>query len=97
MEGTAVRAGRRVLNASLNVYAALALIYLLVPVAIILLFSSNDTQSRFNFIWNGFTLEHWKDPFKFSDLTDALVTSLQVAALTTVIASGVCWGFCSRN
>jgi spermidine/putrescine transport system permease protein len=87
MEGTAVRAGRRVLNASLNVYAALALLYLLVPVAIILLFSFNDTQSRFNFIWNGFTLEHWKDPFKFRDLTDALVTSIQVAALTTVVAT----------
>jgi len=81
------RAGRRVLNGALNVYAALALIYLLVPVAIILLFSFNDTRSRFNFVWQGFTLEHWKDPFKYRDLTDALVTSIQVAALTTVIAT----------
>ena len=81
------RAGRRVLNGALNVYAALALIYLLVPVAIILLFSFNDTKSRFNFIWQGFTLEHWKDPFKFKDLTDALVTSVQVASLTTIVAT----------
>ena len=49
-ESATVRAGRKVLNASLNVYAALALIYLLVPVAIILLFSFNDTRSRFNFV-----------------------------------------------
>ena len=89
MESGAVRLGRRVLDASLNVYAALALIYLLVPVAIILLFSFNDTKSRFNFLWNGFTLEHWKDPFKFQDLTDALVTSLQVAALTTLVATAL--------
>ena len=89
MESGAVRIGRRVLNASLNVYAALALLYLLVPVAIILLFSFNDTKSRFNFLWNGFTLEHWKDPFKFQDLTDALVTSLQVAALTTLVATAL--------
>jgi len=89
MESGAVRLGRRVLNASLNVYAALALLYLLVPVAIILLFSFNDTKSRFNFLWNGFTLEHWKDPFKFQDLTDALVTSLQVAALTTLVATAL--------
>jgi spermidine/putrescine transport system permease protein len=88
-ESGLVRAGRRVLNASLNVYAALALIYLLVPVAIILLFSFNDTRSRFNFVWHGFTLEHWKDPFKYKDLTDALITSIQVAALTTLIATAL--------
>jgi spermidine/putrescine transport system permease protein len=82
-----IRAGRWLLNQSLNVYAALALIYLLVPVAIILLFSFNDTQSRFNFVWQGFTLEHWKDPFAFPALTDALVTSIQVAVLSTVVAT----------
>jgi spermidine/putrescine transport system permease protein len=86
-ESGLVRAGRRVLNASLNVYAALALAYLLVPVVIILLFSFNDTKSRFNFIWQGFTLDHWRDPFKFKDLTDALVTSIQVASLTTILAT----------
>ena len=32
-ESAALRFGRRVLNASLNVYAALALVYLLVPVS----------------------------------------------------------------
>ncbi len=86
-EPALLRAGRRVMDAALNVYAALALIYLLVPVAIILLFSFNDTKSRFNFIWQGFTLDHWKDPFKFKDLTDALITSIQVAALATIVAT----------
>jgi spermidine/putrescine transport system permease protein len=81
------RAGRWLLHQTLNVYAALALIYLMVPLAIILLFSFNDTQSRFNFLWRGFTLEHWKDPFAFPDLTDALVTSIQVAVLSTVVAT----------
>jgi spermidine/putrescine transport system permease protein len=88
-ESGAVRAGRRLLNGALNVYAALALAYLLLPVAIILLFSFNDTKSRFNFIWNGFTLEHWKDPFKYPDLTHALVVSIEVAALATVIATAL--------
>ena len=81
------RAGRWLLNQTLNVYAALALIYLLVPIAIILLFSFNDTQSRFNFVWHGFTLEHWKDPFAVPALTDALVTSIQVAVLSTIVAT----------
>ncbi len=86
-EPALVRGGRRVMNGALNLYAALALIYLLVPVAIILLFSFNDTKSRFNFIWQGFTLDHWKEPFKFKDLTDALVTSIQVATLATIVAT----------
>jgi spermidine/putrescine transport system permease protein len=62
-------------------------VYLLVPIGIILLFSFNDTQGRFNFIWEGFTLKHWEDPFAFTDLTDALVTSVQVAVLSTIVAT----------
>jgi spermidine/putrescine transport system permease protein len=79
--------GRALLNQSLNLYAALALIYLLVPIAIIILFSFNDTQSRFNFVWQGFTLENWKDPFGVPGLTDALVNSIQIAAISTVAAT----------
>ena len=79
--------GRRALHQSLNVYAALALVYLMVPILIVLLFSFNDTKSRFNFVWNGFTLEHWRDPFAFRDLTDALVTSVEVALLATIVAT----------
>jgi spermidine/putrescine transport system permease protein len=82
-----LRVGRWLLHHALNAYAALALAYLMVPIAIILLFSFNDTQSRFNFIWQGFTLDHWKDPFAIPDLTDALVTSVQVAVLSTIVAT----------
>jgi len=75
------------LDQSLNVYSALVLAYLLLPIAIILLFSFNDTKSRFNFVWQGFTLKSWKNPFAFADLTDALVTSIQVAVISTIVAT----------
>ena len=65
------------MNQSLNFYAALALIYLLLPIAVIILFSFNDTQSRFNYTWQGFTLEHWKDPFGVPGLGEAMVNSLR--------------------
>jgi len=81
------RFGRTLLNQSLNVYSGLVLIYLLLPIAIILAFSFNDTRSRFNFVWQGFTLDNWKEPFAFADLTDALVTSIQVAVLSTLLAT----------
>jgi spermidine/putrescine transport system permease protein len=79
--------GRWLLDQSLNLYAALALIYVLAPIAIIVLFSFNDPVGRFNFTWQGFTLEHWKDPFGVPGLQEALVNSIQIAALSTVIAT----------
>jgi spermidine/putrescine transport system permease protein len=84
-----LRAGRWALHQVLNVYTALALLYLLLPIAIVLLFSFNDTHSRFNFVWQGFTLKHWQQPFAFTDLTDAFVTSIQIAVLSTIIATAL--------
>jgi spermidine/putrescine transport system permease protein len=83
------RAGRKVLHWSLPVYSALALIYLLFPIAIIIWFSFNDTHSRFNFVWQGWTLKHWKDPFQVPGLLDALKVSIQVAAISTVVATAL--------
>ena len=85
--GACWRSGAALLDQSLNLYAALALIYLLAPIAIIVLFSFNDPVGRFNFTWQGFTLEHWKDPFGVPGLQEALVNSIQIAALSTVIAT----------
>ena len=83
----ALRLGRAILHHSLTVYAALALAYLMVPIAIILLFSFNDTESRFNFVWQGFTLEHWESPFGPPGLLDAFKNSVEIAALSTVMAT----------
>jgi spermidine/putrescine transport system permease protein len=85
----ALELGRALLDQSLNLYAALVLLYLLAPIAIIVLFSFNDPVGRFNFTWQGFTLEHWKDPFGVPGLREALVNSLQIAALSTVIATAL--------
>jgi spermidine/putrescine transport system permease protein len=83
----ALRLGRRLLDQSLNLYAALALIYLLAPIAVIVVFSFNDPHSRFNFVWHGFTLDYWKHPFNVPGLTEALTNSLKIAAISTVLAT----------
>ncbi|HLM26198.1 MAG TPA: ABC transporter permease [Thermoleophilaceae bacterium] len=82
-----VATGRRLLHHSLSAYAVLALGYLLAPIAIILLFSFNDPAGRFNFEWKSFTLDNWANAFEVSDLTDAFVTSLEVAVVATVIST----------
>ncbi len=70
----------------LGVWSAFALAFLFLPVFIIILFSFNDNQGRFNFTWQGFTLAHWKDPFQNPDLARALSTSLEVALIATGIS-----------
>jgi spermidine/putrescine transport system permease protein len=79
----------RLAHHSLNAFAGLALLYLLAPIAIILLFSFNDTRSRFNFEWHGFTLKHWEDPFGPPGLSEAFVNSLEIAALSTILATAL--------
>ncbi len=70
-----------------RIYGALAIAYMLIPIAVIALFSFNDPEGKFNFTWNGFTLEHWGNAFSIPPLTEALVTSLALAALATLIAT----------
>ena len=78
---------RRGLDWLLNGYATFGLIFLLVPIAVIILFSFNNPRGRFNFIWQEFSLNAWKDPFGVPGIGDALVNSLQIAAISTLVAT----------
>jgi spermidine/putrescine transport system permease protein len=69
------------------IYAALAIAYLLLPIALIAVFSFNDPEGKFNYTWNGFTTDYWTGAFDIPALNDAMLTSLQLAAVTTVIAT----------
>ena len=73
----------------LNGYAALALIYLLLPIAVIIVFSFNNPVGRFNFIWQEFSFDAWKHPFAVPGVGDALKNSLQIAAFSTLIATAL--------
>ncbi len=70
----------------LRIVAGLVLLYLFLPIFVIVLFSFNDPKGKFNYSWQGFTLKNWAHPFKYPALTDALKLSLNVAAVSTVIA-----------
>ena len=71
----------------LNAYAALALVYLFLPIFWIVWFSFNEPKGKFNFVWQNFTLDNWRNPLKDETLTDALIESLKVAAVSTTIAT----------
>lgn len=65
----------------------LVVAYMLIPIAVIALFSFNDPAGKFNFTWQGFTLDHWTGAFDIPELNDAMLTSLELAALSTIIAT----------
>jgi spermidine/putrescine transport system permease protein len=73
----------------LGIWSAVALLYLFIPIFIVILFSFNDNKGKFNFTWQGFTLRHWQHPFANPDLASALKTSLEIAAISTVIATAL--------
>src|SRR5687768_13635269 len=65
----------------------LAIAYMLIPIVVILAFSFNDPAGKYNFTWEGFTLDHWKNAFSIPELNDALLTSLELAAISTAVAT----------
>lgn len=76
----------RVGDAVLKVIAGLVLLFLFAPIFVIVLFSFNDPVGKFNLQWQQFSLDAWADPFKYPQLTEALQTSLKVAAISTLIS-----------
>jgi spermidine/putrescine transport system permease protein len=81
--------GDRIRGWALGTWAALGLLYLFIPVFIVVLFSFNDNQGRFNFTWQGFTLDHWAEPFANPDLATALKNSVLIAIIATLIATAL--------
>jgi spermidine/putrescine transport system permease protein len=72
---------------ALTVYALLAFVYLLLPIAIVIAFSFNDPAGRFNYTWQGFTLDNWLNWDSVPGLADSMVLSLQIAAIASILAT----------
>jgi spermidine/putrescine transport system permease protein len=68
-------------------FAGAALFYLLVPIFVMIAFSFNDPPGRFNFVWGEFSLDAWLNPFARPGLQDALMMSLIIATLSTVVST----------
>jgi spermidine/putrescine transport system permease protein len=81
--------GDKVRSWGLGIWSVLALLYLFIPIFIVVLFSFNDNQGRFNFTWQGFTLSHWANPFENPDLAVALKNSLLIALVSTLLATAL--------
>lgn len=70
-----------------NVYTILMYTLFYIPVAVMIVFSFNDAKR--NYSWEGFTTSWYKKLFSFNNTTlwDALIYSLIIAVLATVIST----------
>ena len=67
-------------------YCALAFVFLLAPSAYTVLYSFNDGGRR-NLVWQGFTLDNWRNPCGAPQVCEAFANSLQVGLLSTLFAT----------
>lgn len=94
-ERPSIRApARRWFDLALGVYVKLLILYLLVPIAIMVLYSFNRnpaaataTAPKVTFRWQGFTLLWWRQWNAVPDLTTALWNSLLIAIVSSVVAT----------
>lgn len=74
---------------TLGVYAALAILYMLLPIAVVFLFSFNKPAGRFNYVWQEFTFDNWRNWSGPPGIQDAVVVSLKIAVLASLAATAL--------
>ncbi|MEU5545865.1 ABC transporter permease [Streptomyces sioyaensis] len=80
--------GLRWLRRNIVVMAGLATLgYLILPNLVVLVFSFNKPNGRFNYQWQHFSTDAWRDPCGVADLCGSLGLSLQLALWATVGAT----------
>lgn len=89
MSGRGGNAWRWLREHAVSIVGVLVVLYMLIPIAVIFAFSFNDPAGRYNFTWVGFTFSHWSNAFGIPELNEALVTSLKLAILATVISTAI--------
>ena len=78
---------KRILHGALPVYTALAVMYMFLPIAVMIIFSFNDPQGRQNITWQGFTIQNYFDVWSRPDITGPMANSILVALVSTIVAT----------
>ena len=62
-------------------------LYLLLPIGVVIAFSFNQPVGKFNYTWNKFTFDNWRYWNGVPGIQSAIVLSLEIALLASVIAT----------
>jgi spermidine/putrescine transport system permease protein len=71
----------------LPLYVLFVTAYLILPVAVMILFSFNDPTGRSNLNWREFSIDAWLNPLGRPGLSDAVRNSVLIALLSTLVAT----------
>jgi len=71
----------------LPIYVVGVVLYLVLPVAVMILFSFNDPAGRSNLTWRGFSLDAWMNPLGRPGLPGAVSNSIVIAFISTIAAT----------
>ena len=63
------------------------LAYLFLPIAVVVALSFNRPSTRLSYDLNDFTLDNWRDPCGPAGLCDAVLRSIEIGLVTTVVAT----------
>ena len=73
----------------LTVYSFLFFAYLLLPIAVVMIFSFNNPTGKFNYTWQGFTWDNWRYWDGVPGIRSAVFLSLEIAVVASVIATAL--------
>ena len=67
--------------------AIVVLLYLFLPIAVVIAFSFNNPESKFNLSWNEFSLDAWTQICGVPGVCSAFVTSVEIGLISTLFAT----------
>jgi spermidine/putrescine transport system permease protein len=73
----------------LTVYSLLFFTYLLLPIAVVVVFSFNHPAGKFNYTWQGFTWDNWIHWDGVPGIRSAIVLSLEIALIASLLATAL--------
>jgi ABC-type spermidine/putrescine transport system permease subunit II len=78
------RLGAKLAKLVLPLWTALVILFLFTPIFFLIAMSFNDFKTIF--LWTRFSTHWWGDMWSNTTMTDAVITSLEVAVISTIIA-----------
>ena len=82
-----MRLGKTVDRWLLPLYVLFVVLYLILPVVIMIVFSFNDPTGRSNLTWKSFSIDAWLHPLARPGLPEAVFNSILIAFVATIVST----------